>query len=132
LTTESLKYLPSKLVSTRTMKPLVTVQRVMDAIVLEENNHRIPTIPGHQLEDLLKARIVPAAPAVAAPPPVMVMLVVEAAVAGAPHTGLAGEPAAEVIAEAEATQTATSQVSHAVATTPAAESKKYGTRSPPR
>jgi hypothetical protein len=37
----------------------------------------------------------------------MVMLVVEAAAAGAPHTGLAGELVAEAIAEAEATQTAT-------------------------
>jgi hypothetical protein len=40
----------------------------------------------------------------------MVMLVVEAAAAGAPHTGLAGEPTAEVIVGAEATQTATSPV----------------------
>jgi hypothetical protein len=37
----------------------------------------------------------------------MVMLVAEAAAAGAPHTGLEGEPVAEAIAEAEATQTAT-------------------------
>jgi hypothetical protein len=51
----------------------------------------------------------------------MVMLVVEAATAGAPHTGLAGEPVAEAIAEAEATQTATSPVSHMVAMMPAAE-----------
>jgi hypothetical protein len=55
----------------------------------------------------------------------------EAVAAGAPHTGLAGEPVAEVITEAEATQTATSLVSHAVATTPAAELKKYDARSPP-
>jgi hypothetical protein len=38
----------------------------------------------------------------------MVMLVVEAVAAGAPHTGLAGEPVAEATAEAEATRTATS------------------------
>jgi hypothetical protein len=117
------------------MKPLVTVQRVMDTIALEDNNHRIPTIPGHQLEDLLRAVIVPAvaaAPTVATSPPVMVMLVVEAAAAGAPHMGLEGELVAEAIAEAEATQTAMSPVSHAAATMPAAESKKYGARSPPR
>jgi hypothetical protein len=39
---------------------------------------------------------------------------------------------AEVIAEAEALQITMSLVSHAVATTPAAELKKYNTRSPPR
>jgi hypothetical protein len=104
----------------------------MDAIVLEENNHKIPTAPRHQLEDLLKAVIVPAAPVVAAAPLVMVTLVVEVVAAGAPLTGLAGESATEVIAEAEATQTATSHVSHLAAMMPAVESKKYGARSPPR
>jgi hypothetical protein len=38
----------------------------------------------------------------------------------------------EVIAEAEATQIATSLVSHAAATMPAAESKKFDATSPPR
>jgi hypothetical protein len=114
------------------MKTLVVVQRVMDAIVLEENNHRIPTVPGHQLEDLLRALIVTAAPAVDATPLVMVMLVVEATAAGAPHTGLAGEPAAGAIAEAEAMQTTTSPVSHAAATMPAVELKKYGARCRPQ
>jgi hypothetical protein len=104
----------------------------MDATVPEENSHKIPTVPGHQLKDLPKAVIVSAAPALVAAPLVMVMLVAEAAVAGAPHTGLAGESAAEAIAEAEATQTATSPVSHAAAMMPAVESKKYGARSPPR
>jgi hypothetical protein len=61
----------------------------------------------------------------------MVMLVVEAVAAGAPHTGLAGEPVAEAIAEAEATQTATSPVPHTTATMPAVELKKYDARSPP-
>jgi hypothetical protein len=131
-TTESLKYLPLELVNTRTMKPQVTVQRVMDATVLEENSHRTPTVLGHQLEDLLRAITVPVAPAVVAALLVMVMLGAEAAATGAPHTGLAREPAAEAIAEAEATQTATSPVSHAAATMPAAELKKYDARSPPR
>jgi hypothetical protein len=40
----------------------------------------------------------------------MVMLAREAAAAGAPHTGLAGEPVAEEIMVAEAMQTATSLV----------------------
>jgi hypothetical protein len=62
----------------------------------------------------------------------MVMLAAEAAAARAPHMGLAGEPTAEAIAEAEATQTATSPVPHAAATMPATELKKYDARSSPR
>jgi hypothetical protein len=62
----------------------------------------------------------------------LVMLAAEAVAAGAPHTGLEGETVAEAIAEAEATQTATSLVSHAAATMPAAELKKFDARSPPR
>jgi hypothetical protein len=141
LTTESLKYLPSELVNTRTMKPQVAFQRVMDTTVLEENSHRTPTVPGHHLEDLLRAVTVPVAPVVVAALLVMAMLVAEAAAvgaphtglagelvaeaaaAGAPHTGLAGELVAEAIAGAEATQTATSPVSHAAAMMPAAESR---------
>jgi hypothetical protein len=73
-----------------------------------------------------------AVPVVVAALLIMVMLVVEAAAAGGPHTGLAGEQAAEAIAEAEATQTTTSPVPHAVATMPAAELKKYDAGSPPR
>jgi hypothetical protein len=57
---------------------------------------------------------------------------VEAAAAGAPHTGREGEPMAEAIAEAEATQTAMSPVSHAVATMPVVESRKFDARNPPR
>jgi hypothetical protein len=56
----------------------------------------------------------------------------EAAAVGAPHTGLEGEPVAEAIAEAGATQTATSPVSHAAATMPAAELKKFDARNAPR
>jgi hypothetical protein len=73
-----------------------------------------------------------AAPAVVAALLVMVMLVAEAAAAGAPHTGLEEEPVAEAIAEAEATQTATSPVPHTVAMMPATELKKYDATSPPR
>jgi hypothetical protein len=125
LTTKSLKYVPSKLTNTRTMKLQVAVQRVMDATVLKENSHRTPTVLGHQLEDLLRVVTVLVAQAVVATLLVMVMLVVEAAVAGTPHTKPEGEPVAEAIAEAEATQTATSPVSHAAAMMPAAELKKY-------
>jgi hypothetical protein len=125
LTTKSLKYLASKLTNMRTMKLQVAVQRVMDATVLKENSHRTPTVLGHQLEDLLRVVTVLVAQAVVATLLVMVMLVVEAAVAGTPHTEPEGEPVAEAIAEAEATQTATSPVSHAAAMMPAAELKKY-------
>jgi hypothetical protein len=92
----------------------------MDATILEEISHRTPTEQGHQLEDLLKVATVPVAPAAVVAPPVMVTLAVKAAAAGAPHTELEGEPVVEAIAEAEATQTATSPVAHAAAPMPAA------------
>jgi hypothetical protein len=114
------------------MKPQVAVQQTTDANVLEENYRRTPTALGHQLVDLLRAATVPAALAVVTPWRLMVMLSGEAAAAGAPHTGLAGEPVAEAIAEAEAMQTATSLVSRAASTMPAAESKKFDATSPPR
>jgi hypothetical protein len=107
------------------MKPQVIVQLTMDATVLEENYHRTPTALGHQLVDLLRAATAPVALVVVAARRLMVMLAAEAAAAGAPHTGLEGEPVAEAIAEAEATQTATSLVFHATATMPAAELKKF-------
>jgi hypothetical protein len=103
----------------------------MDATVLEENSPRTPTVLGHQLEDLLRVVTVLAAP-VAIAALIMVMLVADVAAAGAPHTGLEGEPVAETIAEAEATQTATSSAPHTAATMPAAELKKYDATSPPR
>jgi hypothetical protein len=112
------------------MKPQVAVQ-VMDATVLEENSHKTPTVLGQQLEDLLRVAIVLAAP-VPVGALIMVMLVAEVAAAGAPHTGLKGEPMAEAIVEAEATQTATSLAPHAAATMPATELKKYDATSPPR
>jgi hypothetical protein len=114
------------------MKPQVVVQRTTDATVLEENYRKTPTVLGHQPVDLLRAATVLAALVVVAALLLMVMLEVEAAAAGAPHTGLAGELAAEAIAEVEATQTATSPAPHAAATMPAAESKKFDATSPPR
>jgi hypothetical protein len=56
----------------------------------------------------------------------------EVVATGAPHTGLEGEPVAGAIAEAEATQTATSPVSHAAAMMLVAESRKFDARNPPR
>jgi hypothetical protein len=97
----------------------------MDAIVLEENYRRTPTELGQQPVDLLRVATAPAAPTVTAMSYPMVMRVAEAVAAGAPHTGLAGEPAAGAIAEAEATQTATPLVSHVAATMPAKKLKNY-------
>jgi hypothetical protein len=106
------------------MKPQVVVQSTTDTTVLEENYRRTPTILGQQLVDLLRVATVPATLVVVAALLLMVMLAAEAATAGAPHTGLAGEPVVETIAEAEATETATSLVPHAAAMTPAAELRK--------
>jgi hypothetical protein len=114
------------------MKPQVAAQLTTDATVLEENYHRTPTALGHQLVDLFRAATALSALVVVAPWWLMVTLAVEVAAAGAPHTGLEGEPVVEAIAEAEATQTATSPVSHAAATTPAAELKKFDAKKPPR
>jgi hypothetical protein len=55
--------------------------------------------------DLLKVATAPAAPAVIAMSFLIAILVAEVAAAGAPHTGLAREPVAEVTAAAEATRT---------------------------
>jgi hypothetical protein len=94
---------PPKLMTTGTTKTLVAVQRMVDATVPEDNSLRIRTVPRHQLEDLLRVETVPTAPVETAALLVTATLVVEAAVARAPHTGLAGEPATGAIAEAEAT-----------------------------
>jgi hypothetical protein len=114
------------------MKPQVAVQLTTDATVPEENYHRTPTALWHQLVDPLRAVTMPVALAVVAPWWPMATLAAEAAAVGAPHTGLEGETVAEAIAEAEATQTATSPVSHMAAMMPAAELKKFDARNPPR
>jgi hypothetical protein len=102
----------------------------MDAIVLEENNWLTPTVLGHRPVDLLRVATALAAPAVTAMSSLIAILAAEATTAGAPHTGLEEDPVAGAIAAAEATQTATSPVSRAVATMPVAESRKFGTTNP--
>jgi hypothetical protein len=102
------------------MKPQVAVQLTTDATILEENYHRTPTTLGHQLVDPLRAVTAPVALAPVASWWIMATPAAEAAAVAAPHTVLEGELVAEAIAEAEATQTATSPVSHAAATMPAA------------
>jgi hypothetical protein len=62
----------------------------------------------------------------------IVILTVEAATAGAPTTGLAGEPGAEATAAAEATRTATPPAPHVAASMPARKSKNYDARRLPR
>jgi hypothetical protein len=114
------------------MKPQAAVQPTTDTTVLEESYHRTPIAPGHLLEDLLRAVITPVALAAVVLWWLVATPAAEAAAAGAHRTGLEGELVAEAIAEAEATQTATSPVSHVAATMPAAESKKFDARNPPR
>jgi hypothetical protein len=70
---------PPELANTRTMKLQVAAQWIMDTTVLEENSSRTPTIPGHQLEDLLRVVTVLATPVVVEALLVMVMPVAEAA-----------------------------------------------------
>jgi hypothetical protein len=120
LTTESLKYPLSELVTPGTTKLLVAVQRMVDATPPEENNHTTPIMPRHQPEDLLRAATVRAVLAEATMASAAVTVAAEAAAAGAHHIMLAGELVAATIAEAEATQTATSLASHTAATMPAA------------
>jgi hypothetical protein len=73
-----------------------------------------------------------AASAEAAVALVTVTATAEAAATEAHHTVLVGELVAAAIAGTEATQTATSPASHAVATMPAVELKKYVARRPLR
>jgi hypothetical protein len=89
---------------------------MVDAISPVENNHRTPTALGTQLEDPPRAAT--------APPEAAVTLVTTTVATGAAATGvhltvLAGELVAAAIAEAEATQIATSPASHMTAMMPA-------------
>jgi hypothetical protein len=114
------------------MKPQAAAQPTTGVTVLEDSYRKTPTALGHLLEDLLRAATALVALAEVALWWLEATPVAEAATVGAPHTGLEGEPVAGVIAEAEATQTATSSVSHAAATMPVAESRKFDARNPPR
>jgi hypothetical protein len=69
-------------------------------------------------------------PVVTAISSLIAILAAEAAVVGAPHMELEGEPVAGAITAAEATQIATSLVSRAAATMPIAESRKFGATNP--
>jgi hypothetical protein len=121
---------PPSRIANLTTKPQVAVQLTTVTTVLEESYRLIPTVLRHRLVDLLRVATVPVAPAVIAISSRTAILAAEAAAAGAPHTELEGEPVAEAIAVAEATQIATSPVSRAVATMPIAESRKFGATNP--
>jgi hypothetical protein len=75
--------------------------------------------------------MVATAPAATERSSLIVILVVEAATAGAPTMGSAGEPGVEVTAAVEATRTATPPELHVAASTPAIRLKNFGARSPP-
>jgi hypothetical protein len=75
---------------------------MVDATATKENNHNTLTVPGHQLEGLLRVATVRAAPAEATAVPAAAMVTAEAAAVAAPHTVRAGELVVAAIAEAEA------------------------------
>jgi hypothetical protein len=81
--------------------------------------------------DLLMVATAPAALAATVRLSLIVILVAEAVTAGAPTTGLAGEPGVEATAATEATRTATPLAPQAVVSTPAKKSKNYDAKSPP-
>jgi hypothetical protein len=114
------------------MKPQVAVELTTVATVPEGSYRLTPTVLGHRPVDLLIVVIVPAVPAATVRLSLIVILVAEAVTAGAPTTGLAGEPGVEATATAEATRTATPPALHVAVLTPAKKSKNYDAKSPPR
>jgi hypothetical protein len=100
-TTGSLKCPPSGTAS-KTTKPQVAVQTSV-ATVLKGSYQLTPTVPRHRPVDTLMVATAPAAPAPTVRSSLTVILAAEAATAGAPTMGLAGEPGAEETAAVEAT-----------------------------
>jgi hypothetical protein len=97
---------------------------MVDATAPEETKHRTPTVPRHQLEDLLKEATVRAASAEAA-----VTLVAATAVAEAQRRELIKWCWHESLWQR---RSATSPASHTVATIPTTKLKKYVARGPLR
>jgi hypothetical protein len=116
LTTESIKCPPSGTAS-KTMKPQVAVELTTVATVPEGSYRLTPTVPGHWLVDLLTVATALAVPAATVKSSLIMTLAAEAATAGAPITGLAGEPGADATAAAEAMRTATPPALHVAAST---------------
>jgi hypothetical protein len=91
-----------------------------------------PTVLDHRPADLLMVATAPAAPAAIVILSLIVILVAEAATAGAPTMLLAGELGAEATTVVEATRTAMPPALHVAVSTPAKKSKSYDAKSPPR
>jgi hypothetical protein len=107
----------------QTTKPKAAV-RISVATVLEGSYRLTPTVPGHQPVDPLMVATAPAAPAATVRSSLTAILAAEAVTAGAPTTGLTGEPGAEATAEAEATRTTTPPALHVAALTLAKKIKE--------
>jgi hypothetical protein len=76
--------------ASKTTKPQVVVWTSV-ATVLEGSYRLTPTVPGHRPVDPLMAATTPVAPAPTVRSSLTAILAAEAATAGAPTTGLAGE-----------------------------------------
>jgi hypothetical protein len=107
----------------QTTKPKAAV-RISVATVLEGSYRLTPTVPGHQPVDPLMVATAPAAPAATVRSSLTAILAAEAVTAGAPTTGLTGEPGVEATAETEATRTATPLALHVAALTLAKKIKE--------
>jgi hypothetical protein len=117
--------------ASKTTKPQVVVWTSV-ATVLEGSYRLTPTVPGHRPVDPLMAATTPAAPAPTVRSSLTAILAAEVATAGAPTTGLAGEPGAEATTAGEARRIAMPPALHAAALMPTRKSKNYDARSPPR
>jgi hypothetical protein len=87
--------------ASKTTKPQV-VMRTSAVTGLEGSYRLTPTEPGHRLADLPMVATAPRAPAPTVRSSLTAILAAAVATAGAPTTGLAGEPGEEAIAAAEA------------------------------
>jgi hypothetical protein len=94
---------PPSGIASKTTKPQVAVELITVATVPEGSYRLTPTVPGHRPVDLLMVATAPAAPAATVRLSLVVILAAEVVTAGAPTTGLAGEPGAEPTAAAKAT-----------------------------
>jgi hypothetical protein len=115
--------------ASKTTKPQAAVELTTVATVPEGSYRLTPTVPGHRPVDPL---MVATAPTATVRSSLIVILVAEAVTAGAPTTGLAGEPGAEATAATEATRTAMPSALQVAASTPAKKPKNYDAKNPPR
>jgi hypothetical protein len=114
------------------MKPQAAVQPTTDATVLEKSYRRTPTTLGHLLEDLLRAITALFALAAVVLWWLMATPAAEAAAAGAPHTGLEGEPVAEAIRRPRPRRQPRHRCLMRRLRCLSQESRKFDARNPPR